>query len=301
MPAFWWLYNMYALARNSWKFQSRDKRLNKVQHIEIDPLAPDTVEEILNARRLLELWTGKADARRAGQPAEALSEEDLIQRGRTLLNGSGKELAGLEVLGETMEKTHRKAVIGKPREGYKAYEQMLHYYAVRNLISYLQTDTSGDFAAMQNVLCGPRKCNWVNLGGQLVPVEDADRLRADVVSGSLDSWEAIHQRYDELWAAYPLEKQKHAWAVLCGLYGCEILSREQWLDALKQSASIQDFICEQVYLSRKKDFENPFRQATFRNDEEMAATIGTIDDNSFVQQVRKETEEYKQACRNVSS
>ena len=293
IPAFWWLYNMYALARNSWKFKSRDKRLNKVQHIEIEPLAPDTVEEILYARRLLELWTGKADVRRAGQSAETFSEEALVQRGRALLSGSGKELAGLEVLGETMEKTHRKAVIGKPREGYKAYEQMLHYYAVRNLITYWQAAKPKDFAAMQNALCGPRKCNWVNLGGQLVPAEDADRLRADAASGRLDSWEAIHRRYDELWTVYPLEKQKHAWAVLCGLYGCESLSREQWLDALKQSASIQDFICEQVYLSRKKDFENPFRQATFRNDDEMAATIGTIDDNSFVQQVRKETEEYK--------
>ena len=26
MPAFWWLHNMYALARNTWKFQTRDKR-----------------------------------------------------------------------------------------------------------------------------------------------------------------------------------------------------------------------------------------------------------------------------------
>ncbi|HCC70909.1 MAG TPA: DUF4954 domain-containing protein, partial [Bacteroidales bacterium] len=42
MPAFWWLYNMYALARNSWKFQTRDKRVNKVQNIEFETFAPDT-------------------------------------------------------------------------------------------------------------------------------------------------------------------------------------------------------------------------------------------------------------------
>ena len=46
MPAYWWLYNMYALARNSWKFRNRDKRKNKTQHIEFEPLAPDTIEEV---------------------------------------------------------------------------------------------------------------------------------------------------------------------------------------------------------------------------------------------------------------
>ena len=62
IPAFWWMYNMYALARNSWKFQHRDSRKSKVQHIEFDYLAPDTAEEILEARELLALWTGQAEA-----------------------------------------------------------------------------------------------------------------------------------------------------------------------------------------------------------------------------------------------
>ncbi len=60
MPAYWWRHNMYALARNTWKFQNRDKRKFKVQHIEFDYLAPDTVEELFDALELLELWTAKA-------------------------------------------------------------------------------------------------------------------------------------------------------------------------------------------------------------------------------------------------
>jgi hypothetical protein len=51
MPAFWWMYNMYALARNSWKFRSRDKRKLKLQHIEMQSFAPDTVEEIFHGER----------------------------------------------------------------------------------------------------------------------------------------------------------------------------------------------------------------------------------------------------------
>ncbi|MBE3123961.1 MAG: DUF4954 family protein, partial [Planctomycetes bacterium] len=49
LPAYWWLYNMYALARNTWKFHNRDKRQRKVQKIEFDSLAPDTAEEMFAA------------------------------------------------------------------------------------------------------------------------------------------------------------------------------------------------------------------------------------------------------------
>ena len=42
MPAYWFLYNMYALARNSWKYLDRDKRTDKTQLLEFDFLAPDT-------------------------------------------------------------------------------------------------------------------------------------------------------------------------------------------------------------------------------------------------------------------
>ena len=67
MPAYWWLFNMFALARNSWKFQQRDKRVSKAQNIEFEAFAPDTVEEIINGRRLLEIWTAKASLRQNGK------------------------------------------------------------------------------------------------------------------------------------------------------------------------------------------------------------------------------------------
>ncbi|MCL2181438.1 MAG: DUF4954 family protein, partial [Treponema sp.] len=54
MPAYFWMYNMYALERNSWKSKNRDKRKIKIQRVEIDYLAPDTAEEIIYALRLLE-------------------------------------------------------------------------------------------------------------------------------------------------------------------------------------------------------------------------------------------------------
>lgn len=299
MPAFWWLYNMYALARNSWKFKKRDERKNKIQNIEFDSLAPDTVEEILQARYLLEIWTAKSSLRSKGESADGKNDEELSEIGRELLNSDKEQTASLEVLGENMEKSSRKVVIVKFYDGYHAYADMLHYYAVKNLLDYINTNQDTDFSSMCKTLKGEREQEWVNVGGQLVPAKDIDRLRSDIGSGKLDTWNNIHNRYDSLWEKYPLEKQKHAFATLCKLLGTDSPTVKQWSSALVKAVTIQEFICDQVYTSRKKDFDNPFRQATYRNMEEMTAAIGTAEDNSFVKQVQAETEEFKKTVEGI--
>lgn len=299
MPAFWWLFNMYALARNNWKFQSRDNRIHKIQNIEFDCLAPDTAEEIFQAMEMLELWTGKAHLRRQGRTPETEPLEKIIALGRSLLTGDGKNLADLEVLGERIEKSHRKAVILKPYEGYHAYRQMLHHYAVKNLLAWMEANPSADWTLLQNRLHGPRCRHWVNLGGQLMLAEDVDQLRADIRDGKLQTWQQIHNRYDELWQRYPLDKQKHAFATLCALCGSETFTPQQWKELFQQAVQTQHLICERVYASRKKDYENPFRQTTYRNQEEMLAVLGPLEENDFVKRVRQQTEQFKAAVEAV--
>ena len=293
IPAFWWLYNMYALARNTWKFQARDKRKTKVQNIEFDSLAPDTVEEIFEARRLLEIWVGKAGLRRDGRLIEDRSHDELVQIGRQLLAGSPENTAGLRVLGENMEKSGRNVVILKAVNGYHAYGRMLHYYAVKNLLEYMEANPEATLSSMGQELSGYRERQWVNLGGQLVPSTEVDQLRSDIGSGELNSWKDIHDRYDALWQGYPRAKQCHAFATLCDLLGTKTLETQQWCSALEKAVEIQEYIRDQVYISRQKDFDNPFRRATYRNQDEMTAAIGTIEDNGFVKQVRQETESFR--------
>lgn len=276
IPAFWWLYNMYALARNSQKFLQRDTRLHKQQHIEFDTLAPDTIEEIFHARKLLAGWAGKEK-----------------------LNADPQTLDIWEVFAENIEKSGRKTVILKPQQAYRGYGDMILYYAVKNLTDYLLFNTSETFEAMQEKLRSPRQRNWVNLGGQLVTQPDLDQLRADAGTGTLKNWDEIHQRYDTLWQAYPLQKQQHAFASLCDLLETEKLTAEQWFDSLRKAVKVQEYICEQVYLSRKKDYDNPFAKATFRDDAEMQAVLGTPDENAFVKQVREETEQFKQMIAQI--
>jgi hypothetical protein len=299
MPAFWWLYNMYALARNSWKFHRRDNRKMKIQNIEFDALAPDTIEEILTARHLLEVWVGKAALRKKGDTVENMDEQEPAKIGRQLLSGPKDKVSALEVLGENMEKSKRKVVILNAFESYHAYGQMLHYYALKNLVEYMQANPQATFVSMSEALAGERQRQWINLGGQLVPGADVDSIRADINSGKLGSWEDIHSRYDSLWESYSTEKQRHALATLCKIYGKDSITPSQWLSALDKAVEIQKTICERVYSSRKKDFDNPYRQATYRNIEEMTAAIGTVEEDSFVKQVRDETETFRKTVEDI--
>lgn len=288
MPAYWWMYNMYALARNSWKFTSRDKRIHKVQHIEFDAYAPDSMEEVIRAIGLLEKWTAKAFLLNKSEALVEKTENELIKLGRELLMGNAEVVEKLEVTGEDMEHSNRKVVIVKAYKAYHAYRDMLHYYAVKNLMKFMDNHP---FKAMADALNYPRVTDWVNLGGQLVTNFDLDKLRSDIGNEKLKNWDDIHQRYDELWERYPLDKQKHAYACLCILYGVTVISKDNWVKALDKMIELQQYINEQVYVTRKKDYENKFRQITFRNQDEMNAALGTIEQNSFIVEVGRETKE----------
>ena len=161
MPAYWWLYNMYALARNSWKFQDRDIRITKEQQIEYDALAPDTVEEIVRARSLLEIWTAKAQLRKDKQEINK-TDRELREIGEQLLNGPKETVDGLEVVGEGMERTDRQVRILKVYEAYRAYGEMMHYYAVKNLMEYLETNDDASLETMRTSLDGARKTEWIS-------------------------------------------------------------------------------------------------------------------------------------------
>jgi hypothetical protein len=293
MPAYWWMYNMYALARNTWKFGNRDKRRHKVQKIEFDALAPDTAEEIFAALDLLQQWTAKAHRRKVGRSPEGETPADLSALGAELLAGPPAEVGGLEVLGEGMENDDRPVVILKPQEAWRAYRQMLHYYAAKNLLAYMQANPGTKLQDMAAALAGQRERAWVNLGGQVMPAADLALLRADIRDGRLATWTAVHEAYDRLWAKYPLDKQRHAFATLLDLLGAEKLTPPIWAAALDEAIRIQEYVAEQTYVTRKKDYDNPFRQMVYSTPAEMAAVLGTAEGNSFVKQVRKETEAFK--------
>ena len=222
-----------------------------------------------------------------------------------------------------MEASQRPVVILKARQAHAAYREMLHYYVVKNLLAYMQANPDATRETMCRDLAGQRETNWVNLGGQLAPEPEVERLFDDIKAGRLKNWHEIHGRYDEMWQDYPRRKQAHALAILLKLLGAgdcpdfclskngtvpfsadfstDTLTPAQWNAALDEAVRIQEYVRDQVYATRKKDYDNPFRQATFRNAEEMKAVLGTAEDNGFVKQVRQETEAFKQQVASVKA
>lgn len=293
LPAFWWLYNMYALVRNEWKFKNRDKRKTKIQKIEIDFLAPDTVEEIFRALKLMEIWTAKAYLRKKKVNIKKKKEEELIKIGRKIILGKENQVAKLKILGEDIEKSDREVVILKTHEAYHAYRDMIYYYAMNNLIEYLELNPDKNLENINQEFSNIRAKEWINVGGQIIKEEDLNQLRKDISAGILSNWNQIHDRYNALWNKYLLDKKNHAYASLCNLLETERLNQKQWMTALNKVLEIKKYIRDQVYASRKKDYENEFRKKTYRNLEEMMAAIGTIEDNGFIKQVCSETENYE--------
>ena len=62
--------------------------------------------------------------------------------------------------------------------------------------------------------------------------------------------------------------------------------RPSW--ALGDYAVLSARVEEGVYKSRKKDYDNPFRRATFRSDEEARAVMGDAETSPFVLRTRKD-------------
>ena len=248
MPAYWWMYNMYALHRNEKKFALRDKRVHKFQHIETAPLAPDTAEEIVCGRELLRHWTEQAYLASVG--------------------GDGK----IVVTASGMEKGKRQVIILKAAQGYAAYEDMLVYYAMQTLLA---GRAEGDRAMPDPGLGGgQREICWENIGGQLMARGDVEQLIADIEQGRLNTWDQIHQRYDLLWQQYPNQKRRHAYQLLSMLSGVNTLTSGQWERYLARYDTICRYVTDQVRITREKDDKNPFRRMTYRNDAEMHAVLG---------------------------
>jgi hypothetical protein len=281
---------MYALARNAQKFRERDLRQHPEQAIEYQVLAPDTIGEIQQARAALEVWVAQTHLRTLGRLETDI--ETLGAKGRHLLAQATVSAPDMDVTARGLEHSKRFTVILNAFEGYHAYGEMLLLYSVTQLIEFMQWHDGGSLEAMVRVLSVDPSRDWVNLGGQLIPEPEVDRLQHDICSGVLKSWSEVHDRYAALWKAYPLARQRHAYITLCDTLGIETLDRTHWHNALDQALAIQRCLCERVKTSRQRDFSNPFMQALFNSPEEMNAVLGTIEDNAFIQDVCAQTEIY---------
>ena len=302
MPAYWFMYNMYALARNSWKYAARDKRSQRRQALEFDYLAPDTVEEMFTGLALLEQWIGAAWLREQGRAVEGLSRDVLRAEGERLLRTAPEEARSLLVFGEDMEAGRRPVLIEKPAEAYLRYREMITFYGVKTIMSYaLERDLPLE-ELVEHMGAEGREA-WQNVGGQLFRRSDVEAMRREIIDRELVSWSDLHEEYLRLGELYPVLKSRHAFASLLEIEGLrrEELDPACWHSLLDRASATMEHIAQGTLDSRAKDYESPFRRITYESTDEMKAVVGTIEDDAFIAKIREDARVFREEARRAKA
>ncbi|PRD47391.1 DUF4954 family protein [Sphingobacterium haloxyli] len=292
LPAYWFLYNMYAMMRNTSKFQSRDKRKFKNQYIEYDVLAPDTVNEMFDALLEIEKAVGRTYGNNpATADVQAVGKEVLL---------SDQQLTGKEILLDNVEFSRRKVVLAKPKEAYMVYGRMIRYYAATQIIGFLERKSLDDLQTLISAFATSRSA-FENIGGQLVPKAKLDTLLADIRDKKILSWKEAHARYHAWSDVYLEDKFQHAIASLAELSGASPPSWDkQYLKQLIEEAlNTRRWIFAEIEGSRAKDYQNPFKQMVYDSYEEMEEVVGRLEDNDFINKEREGFLDFEQTVKKV--
>ena len=269
MPGYWFMYNMYALARNAWKFEDRDKRTEKIQKIEYDYLAPDTINEMFRA-------------------IELLSKLSIDENGNATITG--------------LENSQRITEVVKVAKSIDLFKELISYYGVIQLIEHIKSNKFSSFAELKkSIPSAISRAEWKNIGGQLIPATDVEKLKNRIKTGKINSWIEVHDFYRNAGSAYQKDKLIHAYTSLFEIEN--ITSRqftpEYFKTLLQKSIVTKTWMAKGIYESREKDYTNPFRNMVYETSEEMNAVVGKIEDNQFIQNQLAELETYKKNVKRL--
>ena len=281
IPAYWFQYNMFAMARNNSKFQKRDKRVVKAQHIETDPFAPDTIQEIVESLyRIIKLT------------ARTLKYDDL-QKAKDYLHQNPD--ADLTLEDPRCMKRYG-AKIHKAARGYKEYRKVAKYFAVKTLVAWYEKSTYTRpsrefFDSIQDI---ELFTEWQNVGGQVIPSAKINELFDLIKQRKINDWKEVHDFYDECQKNYEAYKTRYSIWVLEQLYSRPItdFTKEITKDILKDVIDVSTYMYESSVSSREKDYTDYFRTITYKNQEEMLEVVGRLEENSFLKELKAETDEF---------
>ncbi len=254
MPAYWFMYNMYALARNASKYQDRDKRIHKIQNIEFDYLAPDTINEIFDSLIIL----GKL---------EVDKNDEAIIKG--------------------LENSKRKINIIKVQQSTKVFKEIVQLYACTEILKHISENKIENFESLKKTLKPlSERNNWMNIGGQLMPFSEIEKLKTQIKNNKIKSWDEVHEFYQEQNNNYNKNKLIHAYTCLLELL--QIKNKDftpaLFKELLTNMIATKKWMTEGIYQNRAKDYTNPFRSMVYENKTEMENVIGKLEDNGFIKE-----------------
>ncbi|MBC7874674.1 MAG: DUF4954 family protein [Ferruginibacter sp.] len=288
MPGYWFMHNMYALSRNVGKYRSRDKRADKSQEIEYDFLAPDSVNEMVDALEILKQAVAKAWARKNNKK---IAEKDLSGTGEALLEKDPAGINKLEILADGFENSQRNVQLVKVAEAYRIFKDLVIYYGTIQLIRLIEERNITSWQKLLQMLPGgPVRTQWKNIGGQLIPATAVNSLFRNIRSGKIASWDEIHEFYNKKSKAYPADKFQHAFASLLEIMKLtpKKFTKKIFLNLLEQAILTKEWMTKGIYESRAKDYRSPFRKMVYETEKEMEKVTGKLSDNTFILQQQQE-------------
>ncbi|HEY4112137.1 MAG TPA: DUF4954 domain-containing protein, partial [Puia sp.] len=295
MPAYWFLHNMYAIARNSWKYVDRDKRIDKTQLLEFDFLAPDTIGEMVAALTLLERYTGQALVKAEGQ-RQKVADDELVTLGAALLRDDPGKADTLEILAEGWENSDRKIRLVKVAPAWSIYRELVAYHAANQLMRLIREESVDSFDELLQLTPSSLPLQpWINVGGQLIRESQLQQLTRHIHTGKVKSWDQVHLFYLRQGEQYSFDKLVHALAALRAVTGFSIrrAGTTGLRRLLEESVATKEKLTKDIYASRAKDYTNPFRKMVYESTEEMNAVVGRLQDNSFIRQEKEALKKYR--------
>ncbi|MBK7173825.1 MAG: DUF4954 family protein [Bacteroidales bacterium] len=290
MPAYWFMYNMYALDRNSWKTGDRDKRPEKLQSLETNYLAPDTVNSMFNAITTLEVLAGKMVLTEP-PTGKTYSREEYQVKGKQLFIDKDPLVRDLLINGNEFEHGHRKCLIVKAQKAWETYQEFILIYAVEVLIEYLEYHPDMNFEVFTTLLQKTAKRElFTNVGGQLISTSELDLMKQKIIDYEIVSWEDVHKFYHLQTDQYPAARLLHAISSLNELLKPAEVGKEFVTSLFAKYLEFKLRIVNEIKDSRVRDYENPFRQMTYQNTEEMYAVMGNPAKNSFIKMQKQQFE-----------
>ena len=269
MPGYWFMYNMYALERNAWKATDRDRRTEKIQHLDTNYLAPDTVNEIFDAIDLL----------------EKLSVD---KEGNAEVND--------------WENGDRCTKIIKVKECVAMFKEMIVFYFGCQVLQFFKDNESANFDSLKSLLKTEiKRAAFENVGGQLIRESVMVSLKKQIITNEIENWNQVHEFYKEEGTSYAANKLQHAYT---SYLESNNLTHKQF-DEKELTSLLNAFLktnawaAKSIVASREKDYTNSFRKMVYDNKAQMDEVLGKIEDNEFIQQQLKALDENKKLVAEI--
>lgn len=301
IPAWWFMYDMFAITRNKNKFLKRDKRVKKIQVIETDPLAPDTMQEVMVALdRIIGLTVGYLKGINSEYMEGKTSSEEQYQAAKDFLHQNAEAEFTLE---DSVCQKKYGAIIHKPVQAYKMYRKIVKYFATRTLMEFCQSLNQDMLTPdlVSRIRKLPLYTEWENAGGQIIPSEKIRELFDGIKNGAINNWNAVHQFYKLCDCAYEQYKVSYALYLLEQLYSRPI--EEFSVDLYRNITDDVSIVAYDIYnaslKSREKDYTDYYRSMVYHSEDEMNCVLGPLEDNSFLRQLRADTEVFTKKIREI--